>query len=78
MEGQDAASAVGKEGAAEEDGVVSASALAKEAAVLFQNRRYAEGVDILKQLLLKKQDDPKVRDLIPFGTMGILCCCSSF
>ncbi|XP_020103099.1 CCR4-NOT transcription complex subunit 10-like isoform X1 [Ananas comosus] len=60
MEGQDAASAVGKEGAAEEDGVVSASALAKEAAVLFQNRRYAEGVDILKQLLLKKQDDPKV------------------
>ncbi|XP_038984113.1 uncharacterized protein LOC103706492 isoform X2 [Phoenix dactylifera] len=36
------------------------SGLAKEAAVLFQSRRYTECIDVLKQVLQKKEDDPKV------------------
>ncbi|XP_062198997.1 uncharacterized protein LOC133901597 [Phragmites australis] len=47
--------------AAEEDGMLSATAaMARDAAVLFQSRRYAECADVLAQLLLKKEGDPKV------------------
>ncbi|XP_073004163.1 uncharacterized protein [Typha latifolia] len=64
MEGRDpsaAPSAAGKEGSLEEDRLLSVTAvLAKDAAFLFQSRRYAECVDVLRQLLLKKEDDPKV------------------
>ncbi|XP_048529624.1 CCR4-NOT transcription complex subunit 10-like [Triticum urartu] len=45
----------------EEDGTLSATAaMARDAAVLFQSRRYAECADVLAQLLLKKEGDPKV------------------
>lgn len=45
----------------EDDGHLSvAAALAKDAAALFQSRRYAECVEVLNQLLQKKEDDPKV------------------
>lgn len=48
---------------AEEDGMLSATAaMARDAAVLFQSRRYAECAEVLAQLLLKKEDDPKVGD----------------
>ncbi|KAK3129247.1 hypothetical protein QOZ80_6BG0474790 [Eleusine coracana subsp. coracana] len=47
--------------AAEEDGMLSATAaMARDAAVMFQSRRYAECAEVLAQLLLKKEDDPKV------------------
>ncbi|CAM0950660.1 unnamed protein product [Alopecurus aequalis] len=47
--------------AAEEDGMLSATAaMARDAAVLFQTRRYAECAEVLAQLLLKKEGDPKV------------------
>ncbi|GJN11677.1 hypothetical protein PR202_ga29886 [Eleusine coracana subsp. coracana] len=47
--------------AAEEDGMLSATAaMARDAAVLFQSRRYAECAEVLEQLLLKKEGDPKV------------------
>ncbi|KAJ4959212.1 hypothetical protein NE237_026323 [Protea cynaroides] len=46
---------------ADEDGMLSVTAgLAKEAALLFQSRRYTECIDVLNQLLQKKEDDPKV------------------
>ncbi|XP_042480221.1 CCR4-NOT transcription complex subunit 10-like [Macadamia integrifolia] len=46
---------------AEEDGLLSVTAgLAKEAALLFQSRRYTECIDLLNQLLQKKEGDPKV------------------
>ncbi|GMH04554.1 hypothetical protein Nepgr_006394 [Nepenthes gracilis] len=46
---------------ADYDGVLSvAVSLAKEAAALFQSRKYAECVDVLNQLLQKKEYDPKV------------------
>ncbi|XP_043724581.1 CCR4-NOT transcription complex subunit 10-like isoform X1 [Telopea speciosissima] len=46
---------------AEEDGLLSVTAgLAKEAALLFQSGRYTECIDLLNQLLQKKEDDPKV------------------
>uniref|UniRef100_A0A453KGZ6 CCR4-NOT transcription complex subunit 10 n=2 Tax=Aegilops tauschii subsp. strangulata TaxID=200361 RepID=A0A453KGZ6_AEGTS len=49
----------------EEDGTLSATAaMARDAAVLFQSRRYAECADVLAQLLLKKEGDPKVGDWI--------------
>jgi len=45
----------------DDDGVVSVTAsLAKEASVLFQSEKYLECVQVLNQLLEKKQDDPKV------------------
>ncbi|OMO57726.1 Tetratricopeptide TPR-1 [Corchorus olitorius] len=45
----------------DDDGVLSvAAALAKDAALYFQSRKFAECVDILNQLKLKKEDDPKV------------------
>ncbi|KAF0932808.1 hypothetical protein E2562_012142 [Oryza meyeriana var. granulata] len=41
----------------EEEGMLSVTAaMARDAAVLFQSRRYAE---VLAQLLLKKEGDPK-------------------
>ncbi|RDX68101.1 CCR4-NOT transcription complex subunit 10 [Mucuna pruriens] len=44
-----------------EDGVFTvAVALAKDAALHFQSGKFAECVEVLNQLLLKKQDDPKV------------------
>jgi CCR4-NOT transcription complex subunit 10 len=49
--------------AVEEDGMLSATAaMARDAAVLFQSRRYAECAEVLAQLLLKKEGDPKVGD----------------
>lgn len=45
----------------EDDQALSVTAaLAKEAAGLFQSRRYSECVDLLKQLSRLKEDDPKV------------------
>ncbi|RCV10917.1 hypothetical protein SETIT_2G146300v2 [Setaria italica] len=47
--------------AAEEDAMLSATAaMAKEAAVSFQGRRYSECVLVLKKLLEMKEGDPKV------------------
>jgi CCR4-NOT transcription complex subunit 10 len=49
--------------AVEEDAMLSATAaMAKEAAVSFQNRRYSECFLVLKKLLEMKEGDPKVRD----------------
>ncbi|KAL5985748.1 hypothetical protein ACLOJK_027735 [Asimina triloba] len=51
----------------EEDGHLSAAAaLAKDAALFFQSRRYTECLDVLHQLLEKKEDDPKASLLSPF------------
>ncbi|KAJ3693417.1 hypothetical protein LUZ60_008897 [Juncus effusus] len=51
----------GRDSSPDEDASISAAAaLAKDAALLFQNRRYSECIDVLKQLLLKKEKDPKV------------------
>ncbi|XP_010241578.1 PREDICTED: CCR4-NOT transcription complex subunit 10-like [Nelumbo nucifera] len=54
--------AVSRDGSsADEDGLLSVTAgLAKEASLLFQSRRFAECIDVLNQLLQKKEDDPKV------------------
>ncbi|XP_012474349.1 uncharacterized protein LOC105791028 isoform X5 [Gossypium raimondii] len=47
--------------AGDDDGVLSAtSALAKDAALYFQSRKFAECVDVLNQLNSKKENDPKV------------------
>ncbi|MCL7050810.1 hypothetical protein MKW94_016425 [Papaver nudicaule] len=47
--------------AGDEDGLITIrSGLAKDAALLFQSRRYSECLEILNQLSKKKQDDPKV------------------
>ncbi|KAF4392055.1 hypothetical protein F8388_004384 [Cannabis sativa] len=46
---------------AEDDAVLSvAAALSKDAALHFRSGKFAECVDVLNQLLLKKPDDPKV------------------
>ncbi|OUZ99851.1 Tetratricopeptide repeat-containing domain [Macleaya cordata] len=45
----------------DEDGIISFTAgLAKDAALLFQSRRFTECLDVLNQILQKKEDDPKV------------------
>lgn len=45
----------------DDGGVLSVTAtLAKEAALYFQSRKFDECLDLLKQLLEKKPDDPKV------------------
>ncbi|KAJ8450667.1 hypothetical protein Cgig2_021139 [Carnegiea gigantea] len=45
----------------DDDGVVSVTAsLAKEASVLFQSEKFVECVQVLNQLMEKKQDDPKI------------------
>ncbi|KAJ0989504.1 hypothetical protein J5N97_007860 [Dioscorea zingiberensis] len=60
MDGRDS-TAPGGDGPVEEDGALSiTAALAKEAAGLFQNRRYSECLDVLNQLSRLKEDDPKV------------------
>lgn len=47
--------------AVDDDGVLSATAaLAKDAALYFQSRKFAECVDVLTQLKTKKEGDPKV------------------
>jgi CCR4-NOT transcription complex subunit 10 len=47
----------------EEEGMLSVTAaMARDAAVLFQSRRYADCAEVLAQLLLKKEGDPKVAD----------------
>ncbi|XP_007013546.2 PREDICTED: CCR4-NOT transcription complex subunit 10 [Theobroma cacao] len=55
-------SAPNRDGAAgDDDGVLSVTAaLAKDAALYFQSRKFAECVDVLNQLKPKKEDDPKV------------------
>ncbi|XP_077237936.1 uncharacterized protein LOC143879440 isoform X2 [Tasmannia lanceolata] len=46
---------------ADDDGHLSVTGgLAKDAAGLFQSRQFTECIDVLNQLLLKKEDDPKV------------------
>ncbi|TYG57068.1 hypothetical protein ES288_D08G113900v1 [Gossypium darwinii] len=47
--------------AGDDDGVLSVtSALAKDAALYFQSRKFADCVDVLNQLNSKKENDPKV------------------
>ncbi|KAH1033419.1 hypothetical protein J1N35_045593 [Gossypium stocksii] len=47
--------------AGDDDGVLSVTAaLAKDAALYFQSRKFAECVDVLAQLKTKKEGDPKV------------------
>ncbi|KAH7671925.1 CCR4-NOT transcription complex subunit 10 protein [Dioscorea alata] len=54
-------SSPGGDSPVEDDQALSVTAaLAKEAAGLFQSRRYSECVDLLKQLSRLKEDDPKV------------------
>ena len=58
----------------DDDGVVSVSAsLAKEASVLFQSEKFVECVQVLNQLMEKKQDDPKVSHKLSL-LFGISCC----
>ncbi|XP_057514974.1 uncharacterized protein LOC130796614 [Actinidia eriantha] len=53
---------------AEEDGVLPAAAvLAKDASVAFHSGKFAECVDLLNQLLQKKETDPKVLQNIAVG-----------
>ncbi|XP_059637888.1 uncharacterized protein LOC132279852 isoform X2 [Cornus florida] len=48
--------------AADDDGALSVTAaLAKDAGLSFQSGKFAECIDVLKQLLQKKEDDPKIR-----------------
>lgn len=56
------ASTVNRDGSsADDDSVLCVTAgLAKDAALLFQSRKFAECVDVLNQLQKKKEDDPKV------------------
>lgn len=45
----------------DDDAVLSvAAALAKDAALHFQTGKFSECVEVLNQLLLKKENDPKV------------------
>lgn len=44
---------------ADEEGA-HCSAIAKEAALLFQSRRYSECLELLRELSQKKEHDPKV------------------
>lgn len=47
--------------ATDDDGVLSVTAaLAKDAALYFQSRKFAECIEVLNQLRQKKEDDPKV------------------
>ena len=51
----------GSYGGTEDDAILSAAAtLAKDAVLHFQFSKFAECVEVLNQLLLKKQDDPRV------------------
>nr|CAN83603.1 hypothetical protein VITISV_020807 [Vitis vinifera] len=55
-------SAATRDGASPDDdaGLSVAASLAKDAALLFQSRKFSECLDVLNQLLQKKEDDPKV------------------
>lgn len=44
----------------EDDGVLSAAGLARDASVAFHSGKFSECVDLLNQLLQKKENDPKV------------------
>lgn len=58
-----------------EDGVFTvAVALAKDAALHFQSGKFAECVEVLNQLLQKKQDDPKVLHNIAIAEFFRDCC----
>ena len=60
MDGRDSSPPAG-----EDDRVAPVTdGLAKEAEALFSSRRFAECVDVLNQLLTKKEGDPKVSFLI--------------
>lgn len=53
--------AMQREGSPEDEGHLPVTTtLARDAAAMFQARRYPECLDILNQLLQKKEDDPKV------------------
>ncbi|GFS40785.1 hypothetical protein Acr_00g0070530 [Actinidia rufa] len=53
---------------AEEGGVLpAAAALAKDASVAFHSGKFAECVDLLNQLLQKKETDPKILHNIAVG-----------
>lgn len=62
MDARDSVSSVApNRDGSEDDGAVSlTAALAKDAASLFQSGKYAGCVEVLNQLLQKKEDDPKV------------------
>ncbi|KAK6941696.1 hypothetical protein RJ641_027073 [Dillenia turbinata] len=61
MDSRDSANANNREGSTDDDGLLSLTAgLAKDAALLFQSGKFGECVDVLNQLLQKKEDDPKV------------------
>ncbi|MQM06702.1 hypothetical protein Taro_039526 [Colocasia esculenta] len=56
--------------------MVAACGLARDAALLFQGGRFAECVEVLNQILQKKEDDPKVRKgggLNPIYCVPLFC-----
>lgn len=57
MDSSTAVPAVREGQSVDDDGVF---ALAKEAAICFQARKYVECLQLLQQLLVKKPGDPKV------------------
>ena len=66
----------GSSSAIEDDGAVPVTAaLAKEAASLFQSGKYAGCVEVLNQLLQKKEDDPKVRFMMLNLILLSICTC---
>lgn len=61
MEGRDSSLAA----AGEDDGISPVTdGLAKEAEALFSDGRYSDCIEVLNQLLAKKEGDPKVSFLI--------------
>lgn len=65
--------------AAEEDAILSATAaMAKEASVSFQGRRYSECALVLAKLLEMKEGDPKVRDWFLLSCYYYLCVLVNF
>ncbi|KAH9314129.1 hypothetical protein KI387_022756 [Taxus chinensis] len=53
--------AVQREGSQEDEGnLLPAATLAKDAATMFKSRRFQDCIDVLNQVLQKKEDDPKV------------------
>lgn len=69
--------AAGNTSGEDDSGVLSVTAtLAKEAALYFQSRKFDECLDLLKQLLDKKPDDPKVISIfvceITFGVCSFI------
>lgn len=61
MDSRDSTQSTAVNSSGDDDGVLSVTAtLAKEAALYFQSRKFDECLDLLKQLLEKKPNDPKV------------------